>query len=1144
MTHAAVGWADLLQVLDALPETRWCEAAAALGFQLRDAVRPVPAPVVAPPVLTAPAPAPEPDLVPEPPPPAGEERQVFWRVASDLPNPDAVTEAPSWYTQTLAPDPAAFQSAPGVPEPSLRPLARPAQLAAFFRRHLTRERPTAEPDVPRILRHIVRQEPLRRWPLRLRHRWPARVHLVYDRSPAIYPLQNDLAPMARQLRRLLGPRLDLLLADGAPEGLCDGDEQPARLAADGGSVVVIGDAGRLNATSPAAAAWSAWAARREATGRRPLVLAPLPTERVDAALVCHADVCPLAATGALRLATTRRSGATSTEPDITALRAALFGNSFVTPALLRDLRLLLQRAGYPLDAAAEALLWRSPVVGASSVACTLRPEQRDTAAADLRRLPPELRSAIAAQHWHHLQAASPLVRAEYVRWLRPELPDDSPLAADFDRALQQAEQLMQQACLAMRDDPLGLGRDLAAYVGRLAHRSASLIEAGEDALQAAWMLAHRDRLQSGQTKPLRGLNLDRLQWLQATDPASAPPAAIYVTMRRPEPSSAPQPVLTVERWDTAAPAGSALAQFQAFGLAQLHTVVDGQRALRLAVGWLVAVNQLLRREDIYARLNQSASRWPDPEQILHTLYAWVEVALQLACSDFDRAWDQDKQIELLLERWVGLLPLLGPSPEDLDQLTLELAALAGRIDRQTGRTRDALLADLAHALAQQIPSECRDLVGFDVRWLTSSRRTIQVGDAVPLHPDLPIEIRAGGRRVVLEPFHKPAWMRVLSFEQGQWTGSVADQVNPVRWQPRANLHTLDKSLPDGVPLPHGAWWTRLQSTGELPTGFILAKPDWASRHGVDQYGRWAEFDLSGRTGPVTQRLRWIPPGEFWMGSPEAEAERTADDDYAETLHRVVLTQGYWLADTACTQALWEAVVGESPSRFKGDPNLPAEQVSWNDVKQKFLPALNRLVPGLEAQLPSEAQWEYACRAGTQTPFWFGEQITTEQVNYDGNYPYAGGSEGEYRNETVAVKSLPANGWGLYEMHGNVYEWCEDVRGDYPKEAVVDPQGPRDGVEGCQRVLRGGSWNRSGRSCRSAGRYTTQPAGRSSRIGFRLARGLGAPPPASVSNKPDPELQAKRGYIARSMEILVGETRKPSSPDSGKKGRGGRSGRKK
>src|SRR5262249_18000253 len=130
-----------------------------------------------------------------------------------------------------------------------------------------------------------------------------------------------------------------------------------------------------------------------------------------------------------------------------------------------------------------------------------------------------------------------------------------------------------------------------------------------------------------------------------------------------------------------------------------------------------------------------------------------------------------------------------------------------------------------------------------------------------------------------------------------------------------------------------------------------------------------------------------------------------------------------------------------------------EQVSWEDV-QRFLARINDAAPDLLLHLPTETEWEYACRAGTTTAFSFGNQITPEQVNYDGNYPHARGKRGLYRRETVPVKALPCNDWGLYQMHGNVWEWCQDWYGAYPAETVVDPAGP---VQGAGRVLRGGGW---------------------------------------------------------------------------------------
>jgi formylglycine-generating enzyme required for sulfatase activity len=258
---------------------------------------------------------------------------------------------------------------------------------------------------------------------------------------------------------------------------------------------------------------------------------------------------------------------------------------------------------------------------------------------------------------------------------------------------------------------------------------------------------------------------------------------------------------------------------------------------------------------------------------------------------------------------------------------------------------------------------------------------------------------------------------------------------------------------------------------------IAEKPEWTRnfRFGKDEYGFYGDFTYKG----VTQRMRWIMPGEFMMGSPASEPERYDD----ENLHRVIFTQGFWMAETACPQVLWRAVMDDNPSDFKKD-DLPVENVSWNDC-QTFIVKLNEAIPGLSVHLPTEAQWEYACRAGSTTPFHFGETITTDQANFDGNYPYSNGPKGENRGQTVPVKSFPCNAWGLYEMHGNVYEWCADWYAPYPQTTSVDPLGSGEGES---RVLRGGSWFGRGRLVRSADRNGSFPAVRDDRCGLRLARG--------------------------------------------------------
>lgn len=230
---------------------------------------------------------------------------------------------------------------------------------------------------------------------------------------------------------------------------------------------------------------------------------------------------------------------------------------------------------------------------------------------------------------------------------------------------------------------------------------------------------------------------------------------------------------------------------------------------------------------------------------------------------------------------------------------------------------------------------------------------------------------------------------------------------------------------------------------------------------------------------VRQDFRWIEPGTFVMGSPKKEHE----DFSVETQHEVILTKGFWLADTTVTQAMWEAVMGENPSRFRG-ANRPVENVSWNDA-QAFINKMNGMKVELRLRLPTEAQWEYACRAGTSTPFYFGEQISLEIVNYNGKYFYNSVTKGgEYRGQTIDVGALPPNDWGLYEMHGNVWEWCQDKFTRHSEESAIDPDGSPTGLD---RVLRGGAWLRNADSCRSASRNAQRSNYFSSLSGFRLAR---------------------------------------------------------
>jgi formylglycine-generating enzyme required for sulfatase activity len=238
----------------------------------------------------------------------------------------------------------------------------------------------------------------------------------------------------------------------------------------------------------------------------------------------------------------------------------------------------------------------------------------------------------------------------------------------------------------------------------------------------------------------------------------------------------------------------------------------------------------------------------------------------------------------------------------------------------------------------------------------------------------------------------------------------------------------------------------------------------------------------------------ISAGEFDMGSPEDELERRND----ETLHRVRITQDFYLQTTEVTQEQWQTVMGQNPSYFSNcGPDCPVEYVSWNDI-QEFLTSLNaQRADSYEYRLPTEAQWEYAARADSDTAF-YGGDITEP----NGNDPilntlgwYVQNSDASYEgcNEVSSrcIGPQPVGGkipntWGLYDMHGNVWEWCSDWYGDYPSGSVSDPQGPSSGDN---RVLRGGSWYSSASGCRSAYRSRSQPGSRNISGGFRLAASL-------------------------------------------------------
>jgi formylglycine-generating enzyme len=223
-------------------------------------------------------------------------------------------------------------------------------------------------------------------------------------------------------------------------------------------------------------------------------------------------------------------------------------------------------------------------------------------------------------------------------------------------------------------------------------------------------------------------------------------------------------------------------------------------------------------------------------------------------------------------------------------------------------------------------------------------------------------------------------------------------------------------------------------------------PRWAALYGDDPYGLWADLDLS-----PTVRFRWIEPGWFWMGSSKTDKKVNSDE---MPCHIVQITEGFWLAETPITVAQWNAVMGE---KKEGKADHPVTEVSW-DAAEGFMKKVQPLMVGddLEMTFPTEAQWEYACRAGTIELYWWGDEAKTTHMNVGGQY-----------KGTTPVKNFAPNPWGLYDMHGNVWEWCLDQ--GLRKYQDKEERNPISMNETEQRVQRGGSWNFLAEDARAASR---------------------------------------------------------------------------
>ncbi|HEY6127118.1 MAG TPA: formylglycine-generating enzyme family protein [Candidatus Acidoferrum sp.] len=249
---------------------------------------------------------------------------------------------------------------------------------------------------------------------------------------------------------------------------------------------------------------------------------------------------------------------------------------------------------------------------------------------------------------------------------------------------------------------------------------------------------------------------------------------------------------------------------------------------------------------------------------------------------------------------------------------------------------------------------------------------------------------------------------------------------------------------------------------------------------------------------IGMQLVYVPAGSFMMGSTNAEvqevyAQAQRDVGTAAKLewftreqprHQVTLRSPFYLGRYEVTQAQWQTVMGSNPSQFRGCELCPVEQISWNDA-QEFIRRMNAMNDGFTYSLPSEAQWEYACRAGKTTQFALGNSMSSGQANFDGQFPFGGAAKGVSREKTMPVGSFPPNAWGLYDMHGNVWEFCGDLWHDNYDRAPNDGSAWSSDGDSAHRVERGGSWDFHADALRCAYRFRVRPDTRVNNNGLRV-----------------------------------------------------------
>ncbi|TXH73743.1 MAG: hypothetical protein E6Q88_05010 [Lysobacteraceae bacterium] len=460
-------------------------------------------------------------------------------------------------------------------------------------------------------------------------------------------------------------------------------------------------------------------------------------------------------------------------------------------------------------------------------------------------------------------------------------------------------------------------------------------------------------------------------------------------------------------------------------------------------------------------------------------------AFDQACVHHHSHWPLGMQLVDGMQQLAALRPT---QSERLDRTRDHLHRLTQSLKAEQGDP--ATLENTADYVLRRAPAEVRPLVGDALDALMQARgqpigarqrwRLLQRGQQLCIAPaaspksDGPgvvlchdLGMAAAGEWVLLTQPQQPAQYLPLPIDgalalpplrEGACIALGGGQTRLSRRKRTRGVLSWQQSDTGVVERLDLSWFEKRHASTEGLIRGVALLPDHDGRDALvdidrDEYGMVlsirpdALLRSAGLANPFI-RFRYLEPATFLQGSPDGEGH---GDEHPQ--HSVTLTQGLWLAETPCTQALWQAVMGRNPSHFKQGkdaPLRPVENVSWDDV-QSFLHKLTQMLPaGCEAVLPTESQWEYACRAGTQTEYWWGDAPDQAKANFD----MEGERSWDDKEGTTPVNRYPPNPLGLFDMHGNVWEWCADGLRDYTAEAARDPEGP---TEGPARVVRGGSW---------------------------------------------------------------------------------------